>query len=47
MKKIKIYLDTSVINFLIADDVPEFRKVTEDSSSQSIITVGDNKPTFL
>lgn len=30
MKKIRIYLDTSVINFLYADDVPEFRKVTED-----------------
>lgn len=30
MKKLKIYLDTSVINFLFADDVPEFRKITED-----------------
>ena len=30
MKKIKIYLDTSVINFLYADDVPEFRKITEE-----------------
>lgn len=30
VKKLKIYLDTSVINFLFADDVPEFRKVTED-----------------
>ncbi len=30
MKKIRIYLDTSVINFLFADDVPEFRKITED-----------------
>ena len=30
MKKIKIYLDTSVINFLYADDVPELKKVTEE-----------------
>ena len=30
MKKLKIYLDTSVINFLFADDVPDFRKVTEE-----------------
>lgn len=30
MKKLKIYLDTSVINFLFADDVPEFMKVTEE-----------------
>ncbi len=30
MKKLKIYLDTSVISFLFADDVPEFRKITED-----------------
>src|SRR3990167_6476045 len=30
MRKLKIYLDTSVINFLFADDVPEFQKITED-----------------
>lgn len=30
MKKLKIYLDTSTINFLFAEDVPEFRKITED-----------------
>lgn len=30
MKKIKIYLDTSVINFLYADDAPEFQSITED-----------------
>lgn len=30
MKKLKIYLDTSVINFLFADDVPEFKKVTKE-----------------
>ena len=30
MKKLKIYLDTSVINFLFADDAPDFRKVTQD-----------------
>ena len=30
MKKLKIYLDTSVLNFLFADDVPEFKKITDD-----------------
>jgi len=30
MKKLKIYLDTSVINFLFANDVPEFQKITEE-----------------
>ena len=30
MKKTKIYLDTSVIGFLFAEDVPEWRTVTED-----------------
>ncbi len=30
MKRTKIYLDTSVINFLYADDVPEFKKITEE-----------------
>lgn len=30
MKKLKIYLDTSIINFLFADDAPDFKKITED-----------------
>lgn len=30
MKKIRIYLDTSVINFQFADDAPDFRRVTEE-----------------
>jgi hypothetical protein len=30
MKKLKVYLDTSIINFLFADDTPDFKKVTED-----------------
>jgi len=29
MKPLRVYLDTSVINFLFANDVPELRKVTE------------------
>ncbi len=29
-KKLRVYLDTSVINFLFAGDVPDFRRVTED-----------------
>ncbi|MDQ3022700.1 MAG: hypothetical protein M3R36_19365 [Bacteroidota bacterium] len=28
MRKLKVYLDTSVINFLFADDSPEFKKIT-------------------
>jgi len=30
IKKLKIYLDTSVINFLFADDAPEKKEVTID-----------------
>jgi hypothetical protein len=30
VKELRVYLDTSVINFLFADDVPDFRRVTED-----------------
>jgi rRNA-processing protein FCF1 len=30
MKLQKVYLDTSVINFLYADDAPDFKKVTEE-----------------
>ena len=29
MKKLKVYLDTSVINFLFADEVPEKRDITK------------------
>jgi predicted nucleic acid-binding protein len=30
VKKIRIYLDTSIINFLFADDAPDFKRITED-----------------
>ena len=30
MKKLRIYLDTSVVNFLFAEDASDFRRVTED-----------------
>jgi hypothetical protein len=30
MKKLKVYLDTSIINFLFAYDAPEFKEITED-----------------
>jgi len=30
MRKLKIYLDTSVINFLFADDAPERKEITID-----------------
>ena len=29
MRKLKIYLDTSVVNFLYVKDAPEYRKATE------------------
>jgi len=30
MKKLRIYLDTSIINFLYADDAPDLKKITEE-----------------
>ena len=30
MKKLKVYLDTSIINFLFADDAPNFKSITEE-----------------
>ena len=30
MRKTKVYIDTSVINFLFADDSPEFKNITID-----------------
>jgi len=30
MKRLKLYLDTSIINFLFVEDAPDFKKVTED-----------------
>ena len=30
MKKLKLYLDTSVLNFLFAEDAPDFKKITID-----------------
>jgi predicted nucleic acid-binding protein len=30
MKKLRIYLDTSIVNFLFAEDAPDFRRLTED-----------------
>lgn len=30
MRKLKLYLDTSIFNFMFADDVPELKKITED-----------------
>ena len=29
MKKLKVYLDTSIVNFLYVNDAPEYRKATE------------------
>jgi hypothetical protein len=34
MKRLRVYLDTSVISFLFAEDSPDFRKVTEDFFSR-------------
>lgn len=30
MQKLRIYLDTSVVNFLFAEDAPDFRRVREE-----------------
>jgi len=30
MNKLRIYLDTSVVNFLFAEDSPDFRRMTEE-----------------
>ena len=30
MKKLRIYLDTSVISFLFADDAPAYRGITRE-----------------
>ncbi|MFC1483159.1 hypothetical protein ACFL56_02750 [Candidatus Margulisiibacteriota bacterium] len=30
MRKLKVYLDTSIINFLFANDAPEFKAITND-----------------
>jgi len=30
MKKLKLYLDTSVLNFIFAEDAPDFKNVTID-----------------
>jgi len=38
MKKLRIYLDTSVINFLDADDAPELREATMDLFDRFIAT---------
>jgi hypothetical protein len=29
MHKLKVYLDTSIVNFLYVEDSPEYRKATE------------------
>jgi predicted nucleic acid-binding protein len=34
MKKLAIYLDTSVLNFLFADDAPEKRDITREFFEQ-------------
>jgi len=38
MKKLKVYLDTSVINFIQADDAPELRDVTRKFFSDYVGT---------
>ena len=36
MKKLKVYLDTSIINFLFADDAPPFKSMAEEFFSNFI-----------
>ncbi|MBN2533195.1 MAG: hypothetical protein JXB88_09905 [Spirochaetales bacterium] len=38
MKKLKLYLDTSVINFIFADDAPEKQRITIDFFENSVET---------
>ena len=38
MKKLEIYLDTSIINFLFADDAPEKRDLTHEFFDQYVKT---------
>lgn len=38
MKKLKIYLDTSVINFLFAEDSPEKKEITKQFFEQFVST---------
>lgn len=40
MKRLKIYLDTSVINFIYADDAPQFQKATIEFF-QNAANIGD------
>ncbi|MCX7002688.1 MAG: hypothetical protein NTV22_05365 [bacterium] len=37
MKKLRIYLDTSVINFLFADDAPEKRDITREFFAERLV----------
>ena len=45
MRKLKIYLDTSVINFVFADDAPEFKKITEDFFK--LVKIGNNFDVYI
>jgi len=40
MRKLKVYLDTSIINFLLVEDAPNYRKDTERFFTE---VVGTNK----
>ena len=36
MRKLKIYLDTSIVNFLYADDAPEYMAITKQILEKNI-----------
>lgn len=38
MKKLKVYLDTSILNFLFADDAPELKAATVDFFTNFVAT---------
>ena len=38
MNKLRIYLDTSIINFLFADDAPEKKEITVDYFDKYVAT---------
>lgn len=51
MRKLKVYLDTSVVSFLFAEDSPDFRKATveffEHYSLRFDLFVSDVVPTEI
>lgn len=39
MKKLKVYIDTSIISFLFAEDAPEYMRITRDFFENYLLEV--------